>query len=142
MSHEAAVLRADRVVETCLYAEDLDAEEAFYRDVIGLDPAQREDHRHVFFRCGAQMVLIFNPVETNDESDDFDVPRHGCWGRGHIAFAAAEDDLEAWREKLAAYRIAIDLETTWPNGGRSIYFRDPAGNSVELVTLRLWGLAD
>lgn len=30
------------------------------------------------------------------------------------------------------------LLTLW--GGKSIYFRDPAGNSVELVTPGIWGL--
>jgi hypothetical protein len=33
----------------------------------------------------------------------------------------------------------IEKEFGWPRGGRSIYFRDPAGNSVELVTPGLWG---
>jgi hypothetical protein len=27
---------------------------------------------------------------------------------------------------------------TWPNGALSIYFRDPAGNSIELVTPNIW----
>ena len=26
----------------------------------------------------------------------------------------------------------------WPNGARSIYFRDPAGNSIEIAEPRLW----
>lgn len=133
--------RAARVVETCLYVPDLAAAEAFYAGVLGLETAQREDGRHVFFRCGQQMVLVFNPAATSDESDPFGVPRHGAWGRGHVAFAADEGALDAWREKLAAHGIAIEQDMVWPNGGRSIYFRDPAGNSVELVTLRLWGLS-
>jgi hypothetical protein len=30
----------------------------------------------------------------------------------------------------------------WPGGGRSIYFRDPAGNSVELGTPAIWAIDD
>jgi len=38
--------------------------------------------------------------------------------------------------------IAIESEITWPGGGRLIYFRHPAGNSVELATPKTWGLAE
>ncbi len=132
----------NRVLESCLYVDDLDAAERFYRDVLGIEPTQREADRHVFFRCGRQMVLLFNPDQTNDESDPFSVPRHGCHGRGHLAFAVRERDLEAWRARLTEHGVAIEQETTWPNGGQSLYFRDPAGNSLELATPRLWGLSE
>ena len=49
---------------------------------------------------------------------------------------------EAWRERLREYRVAIEHEEAWPRGGHSLYFRDPAGNSVELITPGLWGLPD
>jgi hypothetical protein len=38
--------------------------------------------------------------------------------------------------------VAIEHEATWPRGGRSFYFRDPAGNSLELATPRIWGLPE
>ena len=37
-------------------------------------------------------------------------------------------------------QLVIEKEMEWPRGGRSLYFRDPAGNSVELITPGLWGL--
>ncbi|MEE9589465.1 MAG: glyoxalase/bleomycin resistance/extradiol dioxygenase family protein, partial [Hyphomicrobiaceae bacterium] len=27
----------------------------------------------------------------------------------------------------------------WPGGGRSIYFRDPSGNCLEIAEPRIWG---
>ena len=39
---------------------------------------------------------------------------------------------------LAEQRVAIEREVDWPGGGFSLYFRDPAGNSLELATPRLW----
>ncbi len=36
--------------------------------------------------------------------------------------------------------VEIEKEVEWPKGGTSLYFRDPAGSSVELVTRGLWGL--
>jgi len=34
----------------------------------------------------------------------------------------------------------IEADFTWPGGGRSIYFRDPAGNAIEFAEPRIWGL--
>ena len=40
----------EAIVETAIYVDDLDAAEAFYRDVLGLEVLGREAGRHVFFR--------------------------------------------------------------------------------------------
>lgn len=129
------------VIESCLYATDLEAEEAFFTRVLQLDVLLREEGRHVFFRCGAGVVLVFNPAHTSSELTTVNgsvVPLHGTTGAGHIAFRIEENDLAKWRAQLAHTGVTIESEVTWPNGGRSIYFRDPAGNSIELVTPRLW----
>jgi catechol 2,3-dioxygenase-like lactoylglutathione lyase family enzyme len=34
--------------------------------------------------------------------------------------------------------VSIEREVDWDEGGRSIYFRDPAGNVVELAPPTLW----
>jgi catechol 2,3-dioxygenase-like lactoylglutathione lyase family enzyme len=41
---------------------------------------------------------------------------------------------DTWRRHLQGHRVIIEKEVEWPKGGKSIYFRDPAGNLVELVT--------
>jgi catechol 2,3-dioxygenase-like lactoylglutathione lyase family enzyme len=126
------------VVETGVYADDLDRAEEFYRDVLGLEVIGKEAGRHVFFRVGpASMLLVFHP-ETTLRGDV--LPAHGAHGPGHYALGVAADDLPAWRDRLAANGVAVEKEVEWPRGGRSFYFRDPAGNSVELLTPGLWGL--
>ena len=52
------------ILETCLYVDDLRAAEHFYRDVLGLVVVRRQTGRHVFFRCGRSMLLIFDPTAT------------------------------------------------------------------------------
>jgi hypothetical protein len=37
--------------------------------------------------------------------------------------------------------VAIEADFEWPKGGRSIYFRDPAGNCLEFAEPKIWGLA-
>lgn len=131
-------MQAMDIMETCLYAGDLDAAERFYHSILGLETAGREEGRHVFFRCGPRMLLIFNPSKTAALGGD--VPAHGATGQGHLAFAVPEDSLPAWRDRLESRGVIIEKDVRWPWGGRSIYFRDPAGNSLELTTPRIWSL--
>jgi catechol 2,3-dioxygenase-like lactoylglutathione lyase family enzyme len=132
------------VLESCLYAADLDAAERFYVGVIGLSLHSREAGRHVFFRCGAGMFLVFNPDRTSVASGSVggvSIPTHGARGAGHVAFAVSEADLDGWRIRLQELAVPVEAEVVWPRGGRSLYVRDPAGNSVELATPGIWGLA-
>jgi catechol-2,3-dioxygenase len=129
-------MRPSRIFETVLYAEDLAAAEQFYRDTVGLEVIGRSDLA-VVFRCGGGVLLIFDPRKSRVPARD--VPSHGSSGVGHIAFAAKPEELNAWRQHLREAGIAIELEMDWEEGGRSIYFRDPAGNVVELAPPTLWG---
>jgi catechol 2,3-dioxygenase-like lactoylglutathione lyase family enzyme len=131
------------ILETVLYAKDLVAAEAFYRNVLGLEPFAKAAGRHIFYRCGDQVFLIFNPDATKvpPAAGALPVPPHGADGEGHICFRASADELDAWRRTLEVKGIAIEADFEWPGGGRSIYFRDPAGNCLEFAEPRIWGLS-
>ena len=133
-------MRATRILETCLYADDLVAGEQFYRNVLGLEVYSRVEGRHVFFRCGDAMFLLFNPAET--ERPRGPVPPHGAHGPGHVAFAMRREEKPLWREQLQRSGVMIEAEVVWPSGGESLYLRDPAGNSVELASPGIWKLAE
>jgi len=128
------------VLEAALYATDLDAAEAFYGGILGLERIQRVGTRHVFFRAGAQVVLVFNPAETEQPPGNprLPVPPHGARGPGHLCFAVPAGQIAAWAERLPLEGVRIEADFLWPNGARSIYFRDPAGNSVEMAEPHLW----
>jgi catechol 2,3-dioxygenase-like lactoylglutathione lyase family enzyme len=132
------------ILETSLYADDLDLALSFYRDVLGLSLVGRAAGRHVFLRCGRQMLLIFNPDATRagPSAGPASAPAHGARGPGHVAFAASDTALDAWRARLAGLGVPIETEIAWPHGGRSLYFRDPAGNSLEITSPQIWGLPD
>ncbi len=125
-----------RLIETCLYAKNLDEVERFYREVFGLEVYAKKEGAFVFFKCKNGMLLIFNPEHS---LKNVDIPKHGCMGNGHVAFAMDHDEVEFWKSKLKSLGIRIECEYTWSNGARSIYLRDPAGNSVELITPDAWG---
>jgi catechol 2,3-dioxygenase-like lactoylglutathione lyase family enzyme len=128
-----------RVLETILYVDDLEAAERFYGEVLGLELDSRQPRLFVFFRCGEAMLLLFEPEAA---SAGRSVPAHGARGPGHACFAVPEAELDAWKARLQEAGVAIEQEMNWPRGGRSFYFRDPAGNSLELATPRIWGLPD
>jgi len=133
-------MRARAILETCLYVTDLDAAERFYRDILGLTIVERQAGRHLFFRCGNQMLLLFNPDSSGVTGGT--LPPHGARGEGHVAFAATPEEIDAWRTHLAASGIAIESEIDWSGRGHSIYFRDPAGNSLEFASPGIWGIAE
>tara|TARA_Y100000815_G_scaffold131031_1_gene118280 strand:- start:993 stop:1163 length:171 start_codon:yes stop_codon:yes gene_type:complete len=51
------------------------------------------------------------------------------------------DQIAAMRARLLAAGVEVDTEFDWPHGPRSLYVRDPAGNSVEFAEPHLWGSA-
>lgn len=135
-----AQLTPGAVLETVLYALDLDHAEAFYTDVLGLTVHARTAGRHVFFKLEGHMLLIFNPDAAQKPTGGrLPVPPHGAFGEGHVCFRASAAELVAWRRRFEELSIPIDADFEWPGGGRSIYVRDPAGNSVEFAEPRIWG---
>jgi catechol 2,3-dioxygenase-like lactoylglutathione lyase family enzyme len=136
-------MKPSRVLETVLYAPDLEAAEAFYGRVLGLEPFAKSEGRQVFYRFADQMLLLFNPDATQhapEPSAKLPVPPHGAYGEGHVCFRASAEEIEAWRRHLEANGVTIEADFEWPGGGRSIYFRDPAGNCLEFAEPRIWGL--
>lgn len=135
-------MKPQGVLETVLYARDLPATERFYADVLSMQPFAKQVGRQLFYRCGNQVLLIFDPDATRQPPAPgaLPVPPHGAVGEGHICFRASADEVESWRRHLESKSVAIESDFIWPSGGRSIYFRDPSGNCLEFAEPRIWGL--
>ena len=130
------------VVETILYTDHLERATEFYREVLGLDLMKGDGERFQALDSGAGRVLLLfkrggtltpQPVSTGGV-----IPPHDGSGPLHIAFAIAVADYDTWCARLRGRGIAIESETKWERGGRSIYFRDPDQHLVELVTPGIW----
>jgi catechol 2,3-dioxygenase-like lactoylglutathione lyase family enzyme len=131
-------LRIKSIIETAIYVDDLQATETFYQTILGLRVMGKEPGRHVFFQAGESSVLLAFRPEATQKGDP--LPPHGATGPGHFALGIYPESFDSWREHLQGHGITIEKEVEWPRGGRSLYFRDPAGNAVELVTPGIWGL--
>ncbi|MGE0281666.1 MAG: VOC family protein [Rhizobiaceae bacterium] len=131
------------ILESALYVTDLDAAEAFYAEVMGLERLGKVKGRHVFFRCGDGVLLLFNAEATKTPPKPdakLPVPPHGTVGQGHLCFAGTPEEISDWKAQLQDKGVTIEADFEWPQGGRSIYFRDPSGNSVEIAEPRIWGI--
>ena len=135
-------LKVSEILEVALYVVDLAVAERFYTQVLGLSLYSKVAERHVFLRCGNRMVLLFNAKTTiESESGPLGVPQHGMTGEGHIAFAVRDCEIDQWKEHLTAHGINIEKEICWEKG-RSLYFRDPSGNSVEITSPVIWRIEE
>jgi len=137
----ASNLQINGVVESILYVGDLEVAARFYHDVLALEPMRTGPGRFVAFRAGPHSVLLlFKRGETLAPLSlpGGVIPPHDGSGPHHIGFAIAASDYEAWRGRLERCGVAVESEVRWEAGGRSLYFRDPDGHAVELVTPGIW----
>lgn len=135
-------MKPHSILETVLYASDIEQAAWFYHEVLGLDMPSGTSELMTFFRIDDNHVLlIFDPSKSDQPGRE--VPSHGPRGAGHIALRIEETDYDAWKERLSSFGIGIEQEINWGleesfAEGRSIYCRDHYGNSVELITGNIW----
>ena len=128
------------VLETALYVENLNRAAAFYENVLGLKPVNK-DQRFAGYVAGPRSVLLLFKRGSTRETVHIPggtIPPHDGQGTLHVAFAIPTDELDAWEQHLKSHDIAIEGRTDWPRGGKSIYFRDPDNHLLELATPGLW----
>lgn len=120
-----------RIAEAVLYVDDLPEAIRFYTDVLEL-PVTASFGDAAFLQTGRDSTLIVFDRQALRDRESV-IPAHGSDGPGHVALAVSADELDSWRAHLIAAGVSIEHEQKWPQGTHSVYFRDPAGNSVELI---------
>ena len=127
------------IVETCINVSDISRAQCFYERTFGFE-AMEHDDRFCAFRVGTDVLLLFrhggsdHPMAVTGGV----IPPHNTVGAGHFALAISRDEIESWRQVLKDQEIQIESEARWEQGGHSIYFRDPDGNLLELVSPGVW----
>ena len=125
------------ILETALSFDHEVAEEtlAFYREMLALTEVASWREGTVF-RLGAGVLLLFDRKLLAE--NDSPVAQHGSSGVGHVCFVAAPDHYGAMRERLEAAGVEIEHDHDWSDERRSFYFRDPAGNLLEVANADIW----
>ena len=128
------------MLEFGLYVEDVPRAVEFYGDLFGF-PTLVSDYRMAALDVeGSQVLLLFKrgassePVAIRGGV----LPGHDGDGTSHLAFAISDGDLDHWEQWLNQRDVTVESQVSWEEGGRSIYFRDPDGHLLELVTPGVW----
>lgn len=128
------------VLETCLHVTDLARSREFYAGLFGYTIMRSDDRFCAFSIDGRQVLILFRRgSDPQGTTLPFGfIPPHGSSGQGHIGFSIPRESLPAWQAKLAERGIPVESSFTWPAGGTSLYFRDPDGHLLELLTPGVW----
>ncbi|GHA10842.1 lactoylglutathione lyase [Devosia pacifica] len=130
----------DGLVETCLYVSDVERSRDFYVEIFGFEPLGGNDRIQPMAVRPGQVLILFRrggtlqPVPVAGSH----IPPHDGNGEQHFAFGIPLERVDDWKLYLEGLNIEIESEIAWPQGGRSLYFRDPDRLLVELVTPGLW----
>ena len=138
----SALPKLERVIETCLYVDDLERAARFYEEVLRL-PLLTADTRFRAYDVGSQSVLLMFRRGATLETVHLPggtIPPHDGHVPLHVAFAISAQSLADWERRLGEHGVAIEGRTKWGRGGESIYFRDPDAHLVELATPGLWAI--
>jgi len=130
----------DGVVETCLYVSDVVASREFYTRVFGFEPVGGDDRIQPLAVRPGQVLILFRRGGTPKPvpvAGSF-IPPHDGAGEQHFAFGVPQESFEDWKSYLEALDIEVESAIDWPQGGRSLYFRDPDRLLVELITPGVW----
>jgi catechol-2,3-dioxygenase len=132
-------MKINKVIETCIYSSDLRSMKKFYVGILGLSIIHEEEDKLIFMKAGKSVLLIFDPLRTSINNDR--LPTHGAItppSSIHFAMEIEEQEYQPCKELLVRNGIAIEKEVQWNWNTKSLYFRDPSGNLVELITPGGW----
>ena len=113
-----------------VYARDSAALAAWYERILGLNEIrriERGDRPPVVF-LGGERGTVVEILPTDAEPAERDL---NCPGFTHLGVVV--NDLDAQRERLSGLGVEVWGIRSTSNGWKIGYFRDPEGNTLELV---------
>jgi len=133
-------MKVTGVLETSLYVDDVPRAAEFYHRLFGFDKLQGDNRFCALNVVGKQVLLLFKKGGTREPVllPGGVLPPHDGSGTTHLAFSIPTEDFVRWETRLAEHGVTIESRVSWPLGGRSIYFRDPDGHLLELITPGCW----
>ena len=132
--------RVEGVLETALYVEDLERAVSFYRNVLNFEKILANEKYCALSVAGRQILMLFKKGGSRQAvaSPGGKIPATDGGGNLHLAFSIAMTDFDYWENQLHSKGVAIESKVNWKRGGRSLYFRDPDQNCIELITPGCW----
>ncbi len=111
-----------------LRVRDLRRSTDFYTRVLGFKVEWQPDKDNVYLTSGSDNLALHQAVAAPQ------IPE-GAIGLDHFGFIVAEpDEVDRWAGFLAEKGVElVQKPKTHRDGARSIYFKDPDGNLIQLL---------
>ncbi|WP_374302042.1 VOC family protein [Ferrovibrio sp.] len=124
-----SAFRAIKAIDyTVIHVRDLAAMRRFYEDVLGFDVIRELSPRWIEYRVGANTLALAIPGLTAK-----DVPLPPGSAALQLAFKVATHEVDACADELRRQGVALVMPPTdQPFGHRTLFFRDPDGNLLEI----------
>ena len=108
-----------------LNARDLEAMRRFYTDLLGFGVEWEPDADNVYLSSGTDNLALHRAKE----------PATGPSALEHLGLIVrTAEDVDRWAEFLESRGVALAARPrTHRDGARSLYFKDPDGNSVQII---------
>lgn len=118
-----------RHVAVSVAGPGFDACARFYTEGMGMRIDWRPDVDNIYMTFGPDNLALHRVAEIDHKTSALD----------HLGFVTATaDDVRAWYDRIVALMAEHTLEIVQPpklhrDGATSFYFRDPAGNQVQII---------
>jgi len=127
-------MKLERLDHFGIEVSDRERAERFYVGVLGFPVVARFGDQ-TMLDCGGQNLALFvvsrPPLEAAERNRRISNPL----GKGHHAFKVSRPDFDAAKAELAAAGVETASPIDWGDHD-CIYFLDPDGNLLELVSYR------
>jgi catechol 2,3-dioxygenase-like lactoylglutathione lyase family enzyme len=120
-------LKVTGIDHVVLHVKDLERAKRFYIDLLGFEVAH-ESSSQSFLHCGSQQVALFTMRDGSDI--------HAGSEMNHMALRLQSGEYEEVKATLEAAGVKVHGR---PGDDRCIYFDDPDGHHLQVLTPREQG---
>ncbi|MDF3074831.1 MAG: glyoxalase [Alphaproteobacteria bacterium] len=126
---QASAFQAIRAIDyTAIFVRDMEAMRRFYENVLGFPLMRELSAGWIEYRVGSNTLALAKPGMIPN-----DVPTPKGSASLQLAFRVPPPDVDRCAAELAQHGIAlVSPPTDRPFGHRTLFFRDPDGNLLEI----------
>jgi catechol 2,3-dioxygenase-like lactoylglutathione lyase family enzyme len=125
----ASAFQSIRAIDyTVIFARDMAAMRHFYEDVLGFPPLRELSPGWIEYRIGNNTLALARPSRTAA-----DAPTPAGSASLQLAFKVSAVEVDSCADELLAKGVALlSPPTNQGFGHRTLFFRDPDGNLLEV----------
>ena len=129
MTQRKSAFNSIRAVDyTVIFVRDMPAMRRFYEDILCLSVQRELSPGWIEYQLGGNTLALARPSLTAG-----DAPLPPGSAALQLAFRVSPSDVDACAEELVAKGVAlVSPPTDRPFGHRTLFFRDPDGNLLEM----------